>query len=154
MKNRIIIPAFVFLAFVVHTLTVAQQAPQRIFDEMRNLAAEPVVALRADMDALPITEETGLPFASTVTAIVNGQEVGVMHACGHDLHTSSLMGVASVLAAVKDELPGTVKFIFQPAEEGAFDYDIWGAKMMVAEGVLEDPGPDAIFGMHVWPFEP
>ena len=120
---------------------------------LRGPADGPVIALRADMDALPITEETGLPFASTVTAIVNGQEVGVMHACGHDVHTSSLMGVASVLAAVRDELPGTVKFIFQPAEEGAFDYDIWGAKMMVAEGVLEDPRPDAIFGMHVWPFE-
>ncbi len=120
---------------------------------LRGPADGPVIALRADMDALPITEETGLPFASTVTAIVNGQEVGVMHACGHDLHTSSLMGVASVLAAVRDVLPGTVKFIFQPAEEGAFDYDIWGAKMMVAEGVLEDPRPDAIFGMHVWPFE-
>lgn len=112
----------------------------------------PVIALRADMDALPITEETGLPFASTVTAIFQGQEVGVMHACGHDVHTSSLMGVASVLAEIRDELPGSIKFIFQPAEEGAFDYDIWGAKMMVAEGVLEDPRPDAIFGMHVWPF--
>jgi amidohydrolase len=112
----------------------------------------PVIALRADMDALPITEETGLPFASTVTANVNGQEVGVMHACGHDLHTASLMGVASVLSAVRDDLPGTVVFIFQPAEEGAFDYDIWGARMMVAEGVLENPRPDAVFGMHVWPF--
>lgn len=112
----------------------------------------PVIALRADMDALPITEETGLPFASTVTATFQGQEVGVMHACGHDVHTSSLMGVASVLAEIRDELPGSIKFIFQPAEEGAFDYDIWGAKMMVAEGVLEDPRPDAIFGMHVWPF--
>ncbi|TVR42952.1 MAG: amidohydrolase [Bacteroidia bacterium] len=112
----------------------------------------PVVALRADMDALPITEETGLPFASTVTATFQGQEVGVMHACGHDVHTSSLMGVASVLAEIRDKLPGSVKFIFQPAEEGAFDYDIWGAKMMVAEGVLQDPRPDAIFGMHVWPF--
>ncbi len=113
----------------------------------------PVIALRADMDALPIAEETGLPFASTVTDTLHGETVGVMHACGHDMHTASLMGVASVLASMQDQLPGSVKFIFQPAEEGAFDYDIWGAKQMVAEGVLEDPRPDAIFGMHVWPFE-
>ncbi len=114
----------------------------------------PVIALRADMDALPITEETGLPFASTVTDTLHGETVGVMHACGHDMHTSSLMGVASVLASMQDQLPGSVKFIFQPAEEGAFDYDIWGAKQMVAaEGVLENPRPKVIFGMHVWPFE-
>ncbi len=113
----------------------------------------PVIALRADMDALPITEETGLPFASTVTDTLHGETVGVMHACGHDMHTSSLMGVASVLASMQDQLPGSVKFIFQPAEEGAFDYDIWGAKQMVAEGVLENPRPEVIFGMHVWPFE-
>ncbi len=112
----------------------------------------PVIALRADMDALPITEETGLPFASTVTTTFQGEVVGVMHACGHDLHTSSLMGVATVLAGIRDQLPGSVKFIFQPAEEGAFDYDVWGAKLMVQEGVLENPRPDAIFGMHVWPF--
>ncbi len=112
----------------------------------------PVIALRADMDALPITEETGLPFASTVTTTFQGEVVGVMHACGHDLHTSSLMGVATVLAGIRDQLPGSVKFIFQPAEEGAFDYDVWGAKLMVKEGVLEGPRPDAIFGMHVWPF--
>jgi amidohydrolase len=112
----------------------------------------PVIALRADMDALPITEETGLPFASTVTTTFQGEVVGVMHACGHDLHTSSLMGVATVLAGIRDQLPGSVKFIFQPAEEGAFDYDVWGAKLMVQEGVLDNPRPDAIFGMHVWPF--
>ena len=112
----------------------------------------PVIALRADMDALPITEETGLPFASTVTTTFQGEVVGVMHACGHDLHTSSLMGVATILAGMREQLPGSVKFIFQPAEEGAFDYDVWGAKLMVHEGVLDDPRPDAIFGMHVWPF--
>ncbi len=112
----------------------------------------PVIALRADMDALPITEETGLPFASTVTTTFHVEVVGVMHACGHDLHTSSLMGVATVLAGIRDQLPGSVKFIFQPAEEGAFDYDVWGAKLMVQEGVLDNPRPDAIFGMHVWPF--
>lgn len=112
-----------------------------------------VIALRADMDALPITEEIDLPFASKVKAIFNGKEVGVMHACGHDVHTSSLMGVATVLASMRDQLPGSVKFIFQPAEEGAFDADVWGAKLMVAEGVLQNPRPDAIFGMHVWPVE-
>lgn len=110
-----------------------------------------VIALRADMDALPITEELDLPFASQQTAFLSGMEVGVMHACGHDVHTSSLMGVATVLSAIREQLTGTVKFIFQPAEEGVFDADIWGAKMMVAEGVLEDPRPDAILGMHVWP---
>ncbi len=112
-----------------------------------------VIALRADMDALPITEELDLPFASKVKAMFNGKEVGVMHACGHDVHTSSLMGVATVLASMRDQLPGSVKFIFQPAEEGVFDAAIWGAKMMVAEGVLKNPRPDAIFGMHVWPVE-
>jgi amidohydrolase len=112
-----------------------------------------VIALRADMDALPITEELDLPFASKVKAMFNGKEVGVMHACGHDVHTSSLMGVATVLASMRDQLPGSVKFIFQPAEEGVFDADVWGAKLMVAEGVLENPRPDAIFGMHVWPVE-
>ncbi len=78
----------------------------------------PVVALRADMDALPVTEEVDVPFASKVRATYNGQEVGVMHACGHDAHTAMLMGVAEVLAGMRQELPGTVKFIFQPAEEG------------------------------------
>ncbi len=120
---------------------------------LRGSSEGPVIALRADMDALPITEETGLPFASTVTTTFNGKEVGVMHACGHDVHTASLMGVATVLASLKDKLPGSVKFIFQPAEEGAFEYDTWGAKQMVDEGVLENPAPDAIFGMHVWPLE-
>lgn len=110
----------------------------------------PVVALRADMDALPVTELCELPFASKVKTEFNGKEVGVMHACGHDVHTATLMGVASVLASMKDELPGTVKFIFQPAEEGAFGEDSWGADLMVKEGVLENPAPDAIFGMHVW----
>ena len=111
----------------------------------------PVVALRADMDALPVTEETGLPFASKVKANYNGQETGVMHACGHDVHTSVLMGVAQILASMREELPGTVKFIFQPAEEGALGEDCWGAELMIREGVLENPRPDAIFGMHVWP---
>src|SRR5213593_2203057 len=112
----------------------------------------PVVALRADMDALPVTEEVDVPFASRVRATYNGQEVGVMHACGHDAHTAMLMGVAEVLAGMRAELPGTVKFIFQPAEEGQPAGETGGAAEMVAEGVLENPKPDAIFGLHVLPF--
>ena len=111
----------------------------------------PVVALRADMDALPVTEETGLPFASTVRSEYEGQDVGVMHACGHDMHTAILMGVATVLSGMRDELPGTVKFIFQPAEEGAPRDEEGGADMMVAEGALKNPEPSAIFGLHVIP---
>ena len=108
-----------------------------------------VVALRADMDALPVVEETGLPYASTVTTQYLGQDVGVMHACGHDNHVAILMGVAKVLSSVRAQLPGTVKFIFQPAEEGAPPGEEGGAKMMVQEGVLKNPDVDAIFGLHV-----
>ncbi len=111
----------------------------------------PTVALRADMDALPVTERTGLPFASTARAEFNGDEVGVMHACGHDAHVAILMGVARVLADMRDQIPGTVKFVFQPAEEGAPAGEEGGAELMVREGVLEDPAPEAIFGLHVWP---
>lgn len=111
----------------------------------------PVVALRADMDALPVTEQVDVPFASTVRATYNGEEVGVMHACGHDNHVAILMGVAEVLAAVRDELPGTITFIFQPAEEGPPEGEEGGADLMIREGALEDPAPDAIFGLHVWP---
>ena len=114
----------------------------------------PVVALRADMDALPVTEEVDLPFKSTVKATFAGQTVGVMHACGHDSHTAMLMGVAEVLAGMKAQIPGTVKFIFQPAEEGPPPGETGGAPLMVAEGALENPSPDAIFGLHVWPDEP
>ncbi len=113
----------------------------------------PVVALRADMDALPVTEEVDLPFRSRATAEYNGQTVGVMHACGHDAHTAMLMGVAELLAGMKADIPGTVKFIFQPAEEGAPAGETGGAKMMIAEGVLDGPTPDAIFGLHVFPFD-
>jgi amidohydrolase len=112
----------------------------------------PVVALRADMDALPVTEQVNLPFASKVKTTYNGQEVGVMHACGHDNHVAMLMGVAEVLAGMKDRLPGSVKFIFQPAEEGPPAGEEGGAALMVEEGVLESPKPDAIFGLHVFPF--
>ncbi|MCC5936196.1 MAG: amidohydrolase [Lunatimonas sp.] len=107
----------------------------------------PTVALRADMDALPVTERVDVPFKSTKTASYNGQEVGVSHACGHDSHVAILMGVAETLASIRNELPGTVKFIFQPAEEGMDDLDTWGAKQMVEEGVMEDV--DAIFGLHI-----
>lgn len=109
----------------------------------------PTVALRADMDGLPVTERADLPFKSTVTTTYNGQETGVMHACGHDSHVAILMGVAEILASVREELNGSVKFIFQPAEEGLEDQTAttWGAKQMVEEGVMEDV--DAIFGLHI-----
>lgn len=109
----------------------------------------PVVALRADMDALPVKERTDVPFASKVTTVYNDREVGVMHACGHDTHTAILMGVAEVLSSMKDEIPGTVKFIFQPAEEGPPEGEDGGASMMVAEGVLTNPDVSAIFGLHI-----
>ncbi|MEW6754308.1 MAG: amidohydrolase [Candidatus Latescibacterota bacterium] len=116
---------------------------------LRGRAAEPVVALRADMDALPVTEATGLPFASREKTTYNGQEVDVMHACGHDAHMAILLGVAEVLAAARDQVPGTVKLIFQPAEEGDA-----GAARMIADGVLENPRPRAILGLHVLSGEP
>jgi len=109
-----------------------------------------VVALRADMDGLPVTEQTGLPFASREKATYNGQAVGVMHACGHDTHVAILMGVAEILAGMKDQLPGTVKFIFQPAEEGAPSGEEGGAALMIKEGAFDNPKPDAVFGLHVW----
>src|SRR5688572_23789557 len=108
-----------------------------------------VVALRADMDALPVTEPVDLPFASKVRTTYNGQEVGVMHACGHDTHVAVLLGVAEILASMKADIPGTVKFIFQPAEEGAPQGEEGGAALMVKEGALENPKVDAIFGLHV-----
>ena len=111
----------------------------------------PTVALRADMDALPVTEMVDLPFASKVRTEYNGQEVGVMHACGHDNHVAILMGAAEVLASMRDQLPGTVLFLFQPAEEGPPEGEDGGAGMMLKEGVFADPRPDAIFGLHVWP---
>ena len=109
----------------------------------------PVVALRADMDALPVTEQVDLPFASKVRTTYNGQDVGVMHACGHDMHVAMLMGAAEVLAGMRAQIPGTIKFIFQPAEEGPPAGEKGGAIQMIAEGVLRDPKPDAIFGIHV-----
>ncbi|MCJ7465291.1 MAG: amidohydrolase [Maribacter sp.] len=108
-----------------------------------------VIALRADIDGLPVTERNDLPFKSTVTTEYNGETVGVMHACGHDTHTAILMGVAEVLAKNKDKVNGTVKFIFQPAEEGPPPGEEGGAALMIKEGVLENPHVDAIFGLHI-----
>jgi amidohydrolase len=109
----------------------------------------PVVALRADMDALPVEERVDVPFASKVKTTWNHETVGVMHACGHDAHVAILMAVASVLASLRARLRGSVKFIFQPAEEMPPEGEDGGARMMIAEGALENPAPDAIFGLHV-----
>lgn len=118
----------------------------------------PVVAIRSELDALPVTEQTGLPYASRVTQAYSGNDfsqagktVGVMHACGHDAHIAIVLGVAEVLAAHKDSLPGTVKFIFQPAEEGVPVGETGGARLMIEQGVLANPAPEAIFGLHVGP---
>ena len=109
----------------------------------------PVIGLRADMDALPVMERGTLPFASKAKTQFNGQEVGVMHACGHDTHMAILMSVAEILAGMKKDLQGTVKFIFQPAEEGPPKGEEGGAKLMVKEGVLENPKVDVMFGLHI-----
>jgi len=112
----------------------------------------PAVALRADMDGLPVLEQTGSPFASTARGEYNGQEVPVMHACGHDTHVAMLMGAAEVLAKNRERLSGSVRFIFQPAEEGPPAGENGGARMMVDEGVLDGPdAPEAILGLHAWP---
>ncbi|MDF2381416.1 amidohydrolase [Nostoc ellipsosporum NOK] len=109
----------------------------------------PCIALRADMDALPVTERVPLPYASKVKTQYNNEEVGVMHACGHDTHVAMLMSVAEVLTSYRQELKGTLKFIFQPAEEGAPDGEEGGAALMVKEGVMENPKVDAVFGLHI-----
>jgi amidohydrolase len=115
----------------------------------------PVVALRADMDALPVKEAVAKPFASKAKGKYLGQEVDVMHACGHDGHTAILMAVAAILAGLRAELPGTVVFYFQPAEEGPSDFvpdgkNTWGARMMIQEGAMKSPAPHAVFGLHLW----
>ena len=109
----------------------------------------PVIGLRADMDALPVTERVDVPFKSVVTGEYNGQTVGVMHACGHDSHVAMLMGTATVLAGMKNKIKGTVVFIFQPAEEGPPVGETGGAQDMVKEGVMDNPQIDAIFGIHI-----
>ena len=116
---------------------------------LEGAAPGPVVALRADMDALPVTERTPVSFKSTAIGEYQGNKVGVMHACGHDTHVAILMGVAQILTELRSELKGTVKFIFQPAEEGAPAGEEGGAELMVKEGVLTNPDVDAIFGLHI-----
>ena len=111
----------------------------------------PVVALRSDMDALPVVEQVDVPFKSTVRSTWNGLDVGVMHACGHDNHMAIMLGVATIFARMRDQLPGTIKLIFQPAEEGPPTGEQGGAELMVKEGVLDNPKVDAIFGLHVFP---
>ena len=110
----------------------------------------PIVALRADMDALPVVEQTDVPFKSTALSEYRGKEVGVMHACGHDMHMAMLMGAAEQLAEMKDELAGTVVFIFQPAEEGAPNNEEGGAELMLKQGLFSKNKPEAVFGIHVW----
>lgn len=116
---------------------------------LRGKLPGPVVAVRADMDALPVTEATDLPFRSTDRAVYLGREVGVAHACGHDLHVAIQLGVASILSNMRDSLPGTVMFIFQPAEEGVPPGERGGARMMVEEGVFAKLRPDAVLGLHI-----
>ena len=143
---------------------------ERIADELRKIGLEPqtgiaktgvvavlkggkpgpVVALRADIDGLPVKERADLTWASKMIGEYNGEEVPVMHACGHDTHTAILLGVAKVLYDIKDQIPGSIKFIFQPAEEGAPAGEEGGAELMVKEGVLKNPDVDAIFGLHIW----
>lgn len=110
----------------------------------------PVIAMRADMDALPVVEQTDVPFKSTAVSEYRGNEVGVMHACGHDLHMAMLMGAAEKLAAMKDDIAGTIVFIFQPAEEGAPAGEEGGAELMLKEGMFEKYNPEVVFGIHVW----
>ncbi|MGD9968362.1 MAG: amidohydrolase [Hyphomonadaceae bacterium] len=118
---------------------------------LRGARPGPVIALRADMDALPVTEEVDLPFRSHARGRYNGQDVGIMHACGHDTHVAVLMAAASVLAARRSEIAGTVIFVFQPSEEGAPPGGLGGARRMLAENVFGDLVPEAIFGLHAWP---
>ena len=117
---------------------------------LRGARPGPVVLLRADMDGLPVTERIDVPFASKVTTEYNDAEVGVMHACGHDTHVAILMGVAQVMAGIRDELPGTVKFVFQPAEEGPPQGEEGGAELMVEQGILTNLDDDAAFDLHIW----
>lgn len=109
----------------------------------------PVIALRADIDALPVVERVNLPFASKLTSEYGGQKVGVMHACGHDTHTAILLGTANALAKVKKDVPGTIVFLFQPAEEGPPGTEEGGAPLMIKEGALSNPKVEAVFGLHI-----
>ena len=133
-----------------HSATTRRALAAMVNGTPGNGAAAPAgsVAVRADMDALPVTEDTDLPFKSTKRGTYNGQDVGIMHACGHDIHTAVQMGVASVLIDLKADIPGTVLFIFQPAEEGPPPGEEGGAELMVREGVFDDTRPEAVFGLH------
>ena len=125
--------------------------PTGVVAVLKGARPGPRIALRADMDALPVTEATGLPFASIVKSKYRGQPVGVMHACGHDLHVAILMGVAEALAGMREQLAGEVMFVFQPAEEGPpVAGEVAGAKRMLDEGIFDDFKPDAVLGLHVW----
>lgn len=129
--------------------TIENVAKTGVVGILKGAKPGPCVALRADFDALPVTERANIPFASRQKTTYNGQEVGVMHACGHDTHTAMLMSVAEILAGMKNELAGTVKFIFQPAEEGPPEGEEGGAALMIKEGVMDNPKVDAIFGLHI-----
>ncbi len=126
-----------------------QVAKTGVVGILRGATEGKTVALRADIDALPVTERTDVPFKSTIKTTFLDTEVGVSHACGHDTHTAILMGVAEVLSQHKEKITGTVKFIFQPAEEGPPPGEEGGAKLMIKEGVLDNPSVDAIFGLHI-----
>ena len=130
-------------------IEVRKMAHTGVVGVLRGARPGPCVALRADMDALPVTEEVDVPFKSTVRTQWSGMDCGVMHACGHDAHTAILMGVAEILAGMRGEIAGSVKFLFQPAEEGAPDDEQGGAQLMIAEGCMEDPKVGAVFGLHV-----
>jgi len=116
---------------------------------LKGVKPGPCIGLRADMDALPVTERVNLPFASKAKGTYNGQEVGIMHACGHDTHVAILMSVAQVLSSMKNDLKGTVKFVFQPAEEGPPEGEEGGAPLMIKEGALDNPKVDVMFGLHI-----
>jgi amidohydrolase len=133
-------------------LEVRKLAKTGVVGILRTNKPGPTIALRADMDALPVKERNNLLFKSTVKTVYNNDTVGVMHACGHDAHTAMLMGTAEVLSKLKNELTGIIVFLFQPAEEGAPTGEEGGAKLMIKEGCLENPKPDAVFGIHIESF--
>ena len=130
-------------------IEVQKMAKTAVVGILRGGKPGPVIALRADIDALPVKERVDVPYKSTVTADYQGNTVSVMHACGHDTHTSILMGAAEVLASMKKDIAGTVKFFFQPAEEGPPANEEGGAPLMIKEGAMDNPKVDAVFGLHI-----
>ena len=143
---KIVAAHLVHLGLAVQT----QVAHTGVVALLRGGLPGPTVAVRADMDALPVTEKTDVPFRSQVTTSYHGETVGVMHACGHDSHTAMLMGLAEELSAVRATLPGNVLFIFQPAEEGPPEGEEGGARLMLKEGIFDKYQPQVVFGLHVW----